>query len=371
MRLGMKDVLWAAVLALGVLGGCEDPAPPEPPPPPIPTSDVRATPADPFTPIPKTIAYDHAAAAIGEKLFNDPILSDDGKVKCVDCHDLDKFGGGDGKPVPDIPFRTKGTSNSTTVFNVALFFRYGWFGAHDDMEHHLDAPMKGSKVMGIASWDGVVKRVAADPAYATMFREVYPSKGVTEHTIRNAIAEYQTSLITPNSDFDRYLRSEGHEGMSEEAVAGYLLFKSLGCVTCHQGMALGGNMFQKFGVMYPLPKTFRITQKDEGRYGVTHDEEDMYVFRVPSLRNVAATAPYFHAGQVADLREAIQIMVCHQLGLVLDVDELMQLVAFLEALSGEYRGKSLAHEPLTSDNGPWPKGTNLDELPDPPDACKP
>lgn len=364
MRSHVKNVLLAAALALGVLAGCEDPAPPEPPPPAVPESDVKATAADPFVPIPQSVAYDEDAAAIGEALFDDPILSDDGAVRCTDCHDLERFGGGDGLAVPSIPSRPLGLSNSTTVFNVALFFRYGWIGAHDDMEHHLDAPMRGERVMGIASWEGVVERVRANPDYAAKFQKAYPGRGVTEDTIRNAIAEYQTSLITPDSDFDRHLRSEGHEGLSVEAKAGYELFKGLGCVTCHQGMALGGNMFQKFGVMYDFfPKAFEPNGVDEGRYRYTQDEADMHVFRVPSLRNIAVTAPYFHNGEVTDLREAVQIMVCHQLGLVLEEEQVMQLVEFLEALTGRYRSKK-----LESDIGPWPKDK---PFPDPPDACKP
>lgn len=365
MRSRVKKVfLLAAALALGSSAGCEDPPVLEPPPPPVPEPEVRATVADPFVPIPRTVAYDEDAAAIGAELFDDPILSDDGAVRCTDCHDLERYGGGDGLPVPSLPSRPLGLSNSTTVFNVALFFRYGWIGAHDDMEHHLDAPMKGERVMGIASWEGVVERVGNNASYAAKFREAFGDKGVTEETIRHAIAEYQTSLITPDSDFDRYLRSEGHEGLTQEAKAGYALFKDLGCVTCHQGMALGGNMFQKFGVMYDFfPKAFKPNGVDEGRYRYTQNEADMHVFRVPSLRNVAVTAPYFHNGEVADLREAIQIMVCHQLGLVLDEAEVMQLVAFLESLTGRYQGKK-----LESAIGPWPKDK---PFPEPPDACKP
>ena len=151
MRSHVLNILLAAVLAVGLLAGCEDPTPAEPPPLAVPEPDTKATAADPFVPIPRTVNYDVDAAALGEQLFADPILSDDGAVRCTDCHDLSKFGGGDGKPVPDVPGRKLGLSNSTTVFNVALFFRYGWIGAHDDMEHHLDAPMRGERVMGIAS----------------------------------------------------------------------------------------------------------------------------------------------------------------------------------------------------------------------------
>ncbi|MEQ9321818.1 MAG: cytochrome c peroxidase [Polyangiaceae bacterium] len=360
----MLNILLAAVLAVGLLAGCEDPTPAEPPPLAVPEPDTKATAADPFVPIPRTVNYDVDAAALGEQLFADPILSDDGAVRCTDCQDLSKFGGGDGKPVPDVPGRKLGLSNSTTVFNVALFFRYGWIGAHDDMEHHLDAPMRGERVMGIASWEGVVERVRGNADYAAKFRKAYPGKGVTEETLRNAIAEYQTSLITPDSDFDRYLRTEGHEGLKADAKAGYELFKGLGCVTCHQGMALGGNMFQKFGVMYDFfPEKFKPNGVDEGRYRYTQNESDMHVFRVPSLRNVAVTGPYFHNGEVTDLREAVQIMVCHQLGLVLEEKEVMEIVAFLESLTGTYEGKR-----LESDNAPYPEGT---PLPDPPDACQP
>jgi cytochrome c peroxidase len=347
----VKTSFVALALALGgcqVLGGCQAPEA-EPIADglfPTPTQS-HATAADPFEPIPLTIGYDAAAAAIGEKLFNDPILSDDGKVKCVDCHDLERFGGGDGKAVPDIEGRERGLTNSTTVFNIALFFRYGWNGAHDDMEHHLDAPMRSARVMAIASWGGVVERLRANAAYREAFARAFPRAGVTEANVRHAIAEYQRSLITPNAPFDRMLRGEGHAGLSASAAAGYALFKNLGCVTCHQGIGVGGNMFQKFGVMIPYPEGREPTPADQGRYRVTQNEDDMLVFRVPSLRNVAVTAPYFHDGSVPTLAEAVRSMGRHQLGRDLSETEVGKLVHFLYALTGELNGKA-----LTAENAP-------------------
>lgn len=346
-EVAVKGRIIALIVALGVVAGCKE-QPAEHRERRWPKESL-ATAAEPFEPIPLEIEVNEAAAAIGEKLFDDTILSDDGKVKCVDCHDLKEFGGGDGKPVPDLDDREPGLTNSTTVFNVAFFFRYGWNGAHDIMEHHLDAPMRSQRVMGIASWEGVVQRLRADPAYRAAFARAFPGEGVTEENVRHAIAEYQRSLITPNSAFDQMLRAPGHAGLTPTAADGYALFKNLGCVTCHQGIGIGGNMFQKFGVMYDFPKPDEreLRPTDFGRYAVTKDSDDMLVFRVPSLRNVAVTAPYFHDGSVDNLCEAVEIMGYHQLGRELTDDEIIKIVHFLYALTGEWDGKL-----LTANNAP-------------------
>lgn len=298
-----------------------------------------ATADDPFEPIPTHVDVDPDAVALGAALYADPILSGDRSVSCVDCHDLEHHGGGDGRAFAKLPTRERGLTNVTTVFNVGFNFKFGWIGKFDSMEEHLDAPMGGSLVMDI-SWDEVVTRLKADAGYQRQFEAAYRD-GITDVNVRHALAEFQRSLITPNSRFDRFLRGDDHDGLTPKEQRGYALFKELGCSTCHQGIGVGGNMLQRFGVMVDYPVARDPRPADLGRYQYTRDEKDRMVFRVPSLRNVAVTAPYFHDGSAETLEEAVETMALHQLGRELDDEQIDLLVAFLHALTGEYEGELL------------------------------
>jgi cytochrome c peroxidase len=165
------------------------------------------------------------------------------------------------------------------------------------------------------------------------------SDGLTAANVRTALLEYERSLVTPNAPFDRYLRGDTH-AISERAKQGYALFKTYGCASCHQGMAVGGNMLQRVGVMHDyFGDRGSVTPADLGHFSVTHLERDRYVFRVPSLRNVALTAPYFHDGTAATLEKAITTMARYQLGRELEDEDVALLAEFLRTLTGEYRGK--------------------------------
>jgi cytochrome c peroxidase len=159
----------------------------------------------------------------------------------------------------------------------------------------------------------------------------------------DAIAAYQRSLLTPNARFDQYLR--GRDAITDEEKRGYHLFESYGCIACHQGVNVGGNLFQKFGVFQtPLSLKESVSEADPGRFTITHDDQDRHVFRVPSLRNVAVTAPYFHDGRAPTLEEAVDIMAKAQLGRILSQQEIGRIVQFLHTLTGEYQGRSLASQ---------------------------
>jgi len=307
-----------------------------------PTPDL-ATADDPFLPIPLEVEYDRDAAAIGESLYVDPILSGDGKVSCVDCHDLRQQGGTDGRPFSDLEWRDRGQVNATTVFNLIFNDKLGWIGKYDSMELHLDAPMMGDLVMDMESWDVIVDKLDADPDYRQRFERVFDD-GITVHTVKESLVAYQRSLITPNAKFDRFLRGADHDGLSPDEAKGYRLFKELGCVSCHQGRNVGGNMLQKFGVMVDYPLDREPRPADYGRYNWTRQERDRFVFRVPSLRNVAVTAPYFHDGSAQTLEDAVRTMALHQLGVELDDERVRLIVAFLNTLTGEFEGKKLEQE---------------------------
>jgi len=193
------------------------------------------------------------------------------------------------------------------------------------------------------SWEELLPKLRADDDYARSFNAVYGSAPARAHVL-NAFAAFQQSLVTPDARFDRYLNGQA-DAITKEEERGYQLFKSYGCTACHQGTNLGGNLFKKFGVFKDqLTKRWRLTSADLGRFAITGIESDRHVFRVPGLRNVAVTAPYFHDGSAASLREAVDIMARVQLGRELPGQDIELIVKFLGSLTGEYQGRPLSAE---------------------------
>ena len=185
------------------------------------------------------------------------------------------------------------------------------------------------------NWKEILTKLKKDAEYRKLFIETYKILP-TEKTVKDAIATFERSLITPNSPFDKYLKGD-NKALSDKAKKGFDIFKDYGCASCHQGVNLGGNMFQTMGVMSNyFENKENITEKDLGRYNVTKLEEDKYVFRVPSLRNVELTAPYFHDGSAETLEDAISVMAKYQLGREFSKEETEALAAFLRSLTGEY-----------------------------------
>ena len=292
----------------------------------------------PIEPLPLTDDLDSACAALGEVLFQDPRLSGDGKVACTDCHHVD-HGMADAKPHSQVNGRPETAVNSPTMYNVRFLHRLSWSGKYESLETHIDALMVNPKVMA-SSWETATKHLSEVASYRQRFAAVF-GDGLTPGNVRRAILEYERSLVTPNAPFDRYLRGNA-QAVSLEVKLGYGLFKSYGCASCHQGVAIGGNVFERFGVLRDFfADRGRFEVADLGRFNSTQREQDRFVFRVPSLRNVALTAPYFHDGSASTLEEAVTTMARYQLGRVLDDQERSALVAFLHSLTGEYRGKPL------------------------------
>lgn len=290
---------------------------------------------EPITPI-RMQGVDAAKADLGERLFNDVALSGSRTVACASCHLLDR-GGDDGRSQPIGADGRPLDFNAPTLFNVALNYRLNWRGNFRTLEEHNEAVLLDRRLMH-ATWEELLPRLRADPAYVRSFTAVY-GDGPTRAQVLDALAVFQRSLLTPNARFDRYLAGE-RDAISPEEERGYQLFKSYGCAACHQGANVGGNLSQRFGV-FSEPMQWRRTHADLGRFAFTGAEADRHVFRVPSLRNVAVTAPYFHDGAVASLPEAVDIMARVQLGRELPTEDRDLIVKFLTTLTGEYRGRSL------------------------------
>jgi cytochrome c peroxidase len=286
---------------------------------------------EPIQPIPFRVALDAKKVVLGEKLFNEPRLSRDNSISCASCHNLLR-GGVDGKARSVGINGALGSFNAPTVFNSGFNFRQFWDGRAATLEDQIDGPIQNPLEMA-SNWNEIVEKLRHSPDYATAFKASY-SDGVQISNIKDAIATFERSLNTPNSRFDRFLLGESQILNSEEKE-GYQLFKSYGCVRCHQGINIGGNLFQKFGVIADPASPRRGTSANstsENRAAIPQ------VFKVPSLRNVALTAPYFHGGSTNTLEEAVEIMGQAQLGRELSTQEVNRLVRFLNSLTGEYKG---------------------------------
>ena len=294
----------------------------------------RATDREPIKPIPEEVEVDPEKVALGRALFHDPRLSKDNTTACVSCHDLGS-GGDDGRKVSIGVEGKPGTINSPTVFNAGLNFKQFWDGRADTLEQQIDGPVQSPVEMG-SLWPEVVAKLYAHESYPGRFKALYPD-GINRKNVKNALAEFMNSLTTPNSRFDQWLKGDD-AALSTQEKYGYALFKHYGCVSCHQGANVGGNMFQVFGVLNEyFEKRGDITDADFGRYNVTGNSTDRHAFKVPSLRVAVLTAPYLHDGSAATLRDAVDAMFEYQLGREAPDEDKEAIVAFITALAGENR----------------------------------
>ncbi|MDM5175906.1 cytochrome c peroxidase [Massilia sp. DJPM01] len=284
---------------------------------------------EPIRPLPLKAVADPARIALGARLFQDPRFSRDSTHSCATCHQL-RRGGTDGKALSMGPDGKPARFNTPTVYNSSFNYRQTWTGRHSGVEQLLDHVI--IKPKGFAdNWELMAARLARDEALSAQFVEVYGDV-MRPAYVRDALDQYLRSLATP-SRFDRYLRGEAGAITAEEE-RGYLRFKSYGCAACHQGINVGGNLFQKLGAMREMPG-LETSGADLGRYQVTGRNLDRNVFRVPGLRNVALTAPYFHDGSVGTLDQAVELMFKYQLGRTASQQDKELIVRFLHTLSGE------------------------------------
>jgi len=299
---------------------------------PVEASNVRNEPIDP---IPRTKIHNMATVELGSKLFHDARFSSDQKISCASCHSLAK-GGADGRAISLGVENRRGEVNAPTIFNSKFNFRQFWDGRAANLMEQIEGPFNNKDEMN-SSWSRVISVIESDPTYLAMFAKNYED-GVTAHNIKTSIVAFENTLTTPNSRFDQYLRGDNH-AISNEELAGYKLFKSYGCVSCHQGINIGGNLYQKLGAVHE----YKFSKSDRylGRFNVTKKADDKYVFKVPSLRNVALTAPYLHDGSEPTLKGAVSKMMVHQLGRLSSKEDVSLVVDFLKTLTGEYQGKPL------------------------------
>ena len=273
-------------------------------------------PEEPIAPLPPEPWLDEARVALGERLFRDPRLSGSGTVSCSSCHDL-ATNGASGEAIDRGDGGELLAVNTPTVFNVGISFRLGWEGRFRHLTEHVASLIENPAIMG-ASLDDVVDRLRSDPDLVATFLEVYGER-IDKENVVDALVNFERSLVTPRAPLDRWLEGDA-DALSKIEVEGYQLFKSTGCASCHQGAAVGANLFQRQGVFRPLV------------------QPPPDIVRVPSLRNIAATAPYFHDGSAQTLGEAVRRMAKAQLNASLSDEEVARLVAFLVTLTGEYRG---------------------------------
>ena len=292
--------------------------------PEAPTSNLMG-PAEnePITPVPAPPDTDPLKLALGERLFADPRLSADGSRACITCHDIHTNGATANRLDKGI-CGSEFPLNTPTIFNAALSFRLNWEGNFRTLDAHAEAVLENQQTMG-RSIDDALGRLRADHETRHQFNQVY-GRAPDRASLLDAIATYERSLVTPGSRFDRWLAGDA-AALSAEEHNGYRLFKSLGCISCHQGVNVGGNLFERHGIFHPL-----ASPKPE-------------ILRVPSLRNVATTPPYFHDGSSPTLDEAVRRMARAQLDQTLSDEQVRAIVAFLNTLTGTYRGAPVVAAP--------------------------
>lgn len=319
---------WSVSAALG----CSTTEAPEESPATTPNAAVHARFADePIQPLERPEGLDPVTVELGNLLYDDRRLSGDGKVACTSCHEIAQ-GGDDGRARSVGVGGQLGVINAPTVLNSGLNLAQFWDGRAASLEAQAEIPVTNPIEMG-GRWDQVLKTLASDPHYVKRFDALFPD-GITKANVIRAIATFEQSLVSVDSPFDRWLRGD-IAALTSDEVAGYELFKSVGCIACHQGRNVGGNMYQRFGVLGDYFKDRgAITKEDYGRFNVTGEEADRFVFRVPSLRMVEHTAPYFHDGSAATLEDAVRVMARYQLGRPLDDRDIELLVKFLKTLDG-------------------------------------
>lgn len=302
---------------------------------------------EPVKPIQPAVITDPAKVNLGKKLFFEPRLSMSGIISCNTCHNL-SLGGTDNLKTSIGHKWQAGPVNSPTVFNSSLSIAQFWDGRAANLKEQAAGPIQADIEMAMPH-TLAVDVLSSIPGYLELMQQVYGSPEVNLDRITDAIAAFEETLVTPNSRFDQWLMGDDNAITAKE-LAGYQLFKNSGCVACHNGEALGGTSFQKMGIVAP----YESTSPAEGRSAVTGKDKDRFSFKVPTLRNVELTYPYFHDGEAATLEEATDIMGRLQLGRKYSDEEIAMLVAFMKTLTGEIPRLELPILPAAGTNTPRP-----------------
>ncbi|HAS3641575.1 TPA: cytochrome-c peroxidase [Vibrio cholerae] len=304
--------------------------------------------SEPVSPILPAQEIHIGKAELGKKLYFDPRLSKSGFISCNSCHNL-SMGGSDNLKTSIGHNWQQGPINSPTVLNSSLNIAQFWDGRAADLKEQAGGPIANPGEMAFTH-TLAIDVLQSIPAYVSEFRLVFGKPTLDIDQVTEAIAEFEKTLVTPYSRFDQWLMGDD-SAITAQELAGYELFKNSGCMACHNGSALGGNSFQKMGLIEP----YQTNNKVEGLSAVTGADADRFKFKVPTLRNVALTYPYFHDGEAAMLKDAVDIMGRLQLGRKFTDDENGKIVAFLHTLTGEQPSFALPILPPSNDNTPKPQ----------------
>jgi len=346
----IHPALLPALAAAAALAGCHTAPRTE-----SPQTDSAALKA--FSPLPDAVPASANVAAkvdLGRMLYYDPRLSRGQDVSCNSCHPLDRYGA-DGHATSEGYKHAHGSRNSPTVYNAAGHVAQFWDGRAPDLEAQAKGPVLNPVEMAMPSEKAVVSVLQSIPDYARAFHSAFPDDPdpLTLDNMAKAIAAFERKLVTPGR-WDKFLRGDD-TALTAEEKAGFTAFVDAGCSTCHAGTYVGGNIYQKLGVAEPWPDT-----ADPGRFQVTRNEADRMVFKVPSLRNVARTAPYFHNGKVETLEQAVSAMAQHQLGKFLSDADVKAIAKWLTALTGDIPAGYIAPPPLPKSTPQTPRADNSD-----------
>lgn len=290
--------------------------------------DVKVT----FEPLPEKLLetsdkVTQAQVRLGKRLYFEKALSLADDLSCNSCHMLDKYGV-DNEPTSPGHKGQRGDRNSPTVYNAGLHVAQFWDGRAKDLKEQAKGPILNPVEMAIPDEATAVKKIKALDGYTEMFKAAFPAAKdpISYDNMAEAIGQFEKNLLTP-SRFDEYLRGR-KDALSDDEKEGLRLFSEVGCTSCHNGVGIGGGLYQKLGLEVPYET------EDKGRFNVTKDADDLFFFKVPSLRNITKTAPYFHDGSIKTLEEVVTLMGKHQLGVDLKVGEVEAIVAFLDSLTG-------------------------------------
>ena len=330
MKNNFKNSIFIAVIAL------------------LPIASYAEASKEPIQPLKAVKPTDIKLVELGQKLYFDPRLSKSGFISCNSCHNL-SMGGTDNLRTSIGHNWTKGPINSPTVLNSSLNVAQFWDGRAADLKEQAGGPIANPSEMAFTH-KLAVDMLASIPGYVSEFKNTFNSDKITIEEVTLAIAAFEETLVTPNSRFDKWLNGN-KKAINATELAGYNLFKKSGCVACHNGPAVGGNSFQKMGLVEP----YKAVGNAQGRSAVTGKDGDRFNFKVPTLRNVELTYPYFHDGGASTLTEAVDIMGRLQLGKKFTKEENASIVAFLKTLTGDQPSFKLPQLPPSSDKTPRPE----------------
>jgi len=303
---------------------------------------------EPITPIQPVKEINLAMVELGKKLYFDPRLSKSGFISCNSCHNL-SMGGTDNLKTSIGDHWHQGPINAPTVLNSSMNVAQFWDGRAADLKEQAGGPIANPGEMAFTHMLAL-EVLESIPAYVREFTQVFGPDCINIDQVTEAIAEFEKTLVTPNGRFDLWLQGDANAITAEE-LAGYQLFKSSGCVACHMGPAVGGSSFQKMGLVAP----YETKNTAQGLADVTGNDADRFKFKVPTLRNVELTYPYFHDGEAATLNQAVAIMGHLQLGKNFEQADIDQIVAFLKTLTGEQPAFVLPLLPPSNDKTPRPE----------------